>query len=180
MNICVFCGSSTGVNPVYSDATKQLASLFAQSNITLVYGGGNVGLMGIMADEVLKHNGKVIGVIPDFLVKREVAHRGVTELEVVTSMHERKKRMADLSDAFIALPGGWGTMDELAEILTWRQLNLISQSIGLLNTNSFYDPLILQMEKMINEGFVKKENLSQLKIASNPVELLTMLGVLYN
>ncbi|HEY5823562.1 MAG TPA: TIGR00730 family Rossman fold protein [Cyclobacteriaceae bacterium] len=180
MNICVFCGSSSGILPVYAEATKQLARIFVKSEITLVYGGGNVGLMGILADEVLKNGGKAIGVIPDFLVRREVAHAGLTQLEVVTSMHERKKRMADLADAFIALPGGWGTLDELAEILTWRQLTLINEPIGLLNTNSFFDALITQMKKMSSDGFLKEENLSQLKIGSNPNELLTMLGVLGN
>jgi uncharacterized protein (TIGR00730 family) len=180
MNICVFCGSSTGTSPVYAEATKQLAHTFVKSGITLVYGGGNVGLMGILADEVLKHGGKAIGVIPDFLVRREVAHAGLTQLEIVPSMHDRKKRMADLADAFIALPGGWGTLDELAEILTWRQLNLISEPIGLLNTNSFFDALISQMKKMSSDGFLKEENLSQLKIGSNPEELFTMLGVLHN
>lgn len=180
MNICVFCGSSSGTNPVYAEAAKQLATLFAKSDITLIYGGGNVGLMGIIADELLKQGGKVIGVIPDFLVRREVAHAHLTQLEVVSSMHERKKRMADLSDAFIAIPGGWGTLDELAEILTWRQLNLITQPIGLLNTNSFFDALVSQMEKMCEDGFLKKENLSQLKVDSNPKQLLTLLGVLPN
>ncbi len=134
--------------------------------------------MRILADEVLAGGGKAIGVIPDFLVRREVAHTELTQLEVVSSMHERKKRMADLSDAFIALPGGWGTLDELAEILTWHQLTLISQPIGLLNTNSFFDALLIQMEKMSSEGFLRKENLSQLKIASDPHELLTSLGLL--
>jgi len=179
MNICVFCGSSTGTLPVYAEATKQLAHTFVKSDVTLVYGGGNVGLMGILADEVLKHGGKVIGVIPDFLVRREVAHTGLTQLEIVPSMHDRKKRMADLADAFIALPGGWGTLDELAEILTWRQLNLITEPIGLMNTNSFFDALITQMKKMSDDGFLKEENLSQLKIGSSPEELFTMLGVLH-
>ncbi len=180
MNICVFCGSSSGTSPEYAEAAKQLARIFAKSEITLVYGGGNVGLMGILADEVLKNGGKAIGVIPDFLVRREVAHASLTQLEIVSSMHDRKKRMADLADAFIALPGGWGTLDELAEILTWRQLNLITQPIGLLNTNSFFDALIAQMKKMSTDGFLKEENLSQLKIGPNPHELLTMLGVLSN
>jgi uncharacterized protein (TIGR00730 family) len=166
-----------GTNPLYAEATKQLGLLMASANTTLIYGGGNIGLMGVIADEVLKHGGKAIGVIPDFLVRREVAHRGLTELEIVTSMHERKKRMADLADAFIALPGGWGTLDELAEILTWRQLNLISQPIGLLNTNSFFDPLILQMQKMAAEGFLKADSLHQLKIEQSPKKLLTSLGV---
>src|SRR4051812_13461102 len=125
MNICVFCGSSIGTNPVFSEAAKELGRLLAISNHTLVYGGGNVGLMGVLADSVLDNNGNVIGVIPDFLLQREVGHRGLTRLEVVSSMHERKHRMADLSHAFIAMPGGWGTLDELAEILTWKQLGLI-------------------------------------------------------
>jgi uncharacterized protein (TIGR00730 family) len=177
MNVCVFCGSSTGIPPVYAAATKELGQLFAETKTTLVYGGGNVGLMGILADEVLKHGGKVIGVIPDFLEKREVAHKGLTTLEIVSSMHERKKRMADLSDAFIALPGGWGTLDELAEILTWRQLTLIHQPIGILNTNSFFDTLILQMKKMVEDGFLRSENLDFLKIEQDPSKLLTAVGV---
>ncbi len=133
--------------------------------------------MGILADEVLKTSGKVIGVIPDFLVKREVGHPGLTQLEIVSSMHERKKRMADLSDAFIAMPGGWGTLDELAEILTWKQLNLVHTQVGLLNINSFFDPLIDQMNKMVKEGFLHDVNLKELTIAENPLSLLTSLGV---
>ena len=120
MNICVFCGSSTGHNSVYADSARELGHLLASQNHTLVYGGGNIGLMGIVADAVLEKKGRVIGVIPDFLMQKEVGHRGLTELEIVPSMHERKKRMADLSDAFIAMPGGWGTLDETAEILTWK------------------------------------------------------------
>jgi uncharacterized protein (TIGR00730 family) len=180
MNICVFCGSSTGTSPVYAEATKDLGRLFAKTGTTLVYGGGKFGLMGILADEVLKHSGKVIGVIPDFLEKREVAHKGLTKLEIVSSMHERKKRMADQSDGFLALPGGWGTLDELAEILTWRQLTLVNQPIGVLNTNSFFDSLIRQMEKMVEEGFLKKENLDMLRIEANPAKLLTAIGVRVN
>jgi uncharacterized protein (TIGR00730 family) len=180
MNICVFCGSSTGTSPIYTEATKELGLLFAQTDTTLVYGGGNIGLMGVLADEVLKHKGKVIGVIPDFLAKREVAHSGLTSLEVVSSMHERKKRMADQSDAFIALPGGWGTLDELAEILTWRQLTLIDQPIGILNTNSFFDSLIQQMKKMVVDGFLRHDNLDLLKIEQNPAKLLTAVGVRKN
>src|SRR4051812_23719155 len=118
MNICVFCGSSTGLNPSYADAARTLGSLMGKQKIRLIYGGGNVGLMGIVADSVLASQGEVIGVIPDFLMKREVGHTSITRLEVVESMHLRKKRMADLADAFIALPGGWGTMEELCEVLT--------------------------------------------------------------
>jgi len=177
MNLCVFCGSSTGINPVYAHAARDLGQLISKTNSTLIYGGGNIGLMGILADEVLKTSGKVIGVIPDFLVKREVGHLGLTKLEIVSSMHERKKRMADLSDAFIAMPGGWGTLDELAEILTWKQLNLIQTQVGLLNINSFFDPLIDQMKKMVDEGFLQDTNLKELVVAENPSIMLTSLGV---
>ncbi len=177
MNVCVFCGSAAGTNPVYSNAAKALGSSLAISNSTLVYGGGNVGLMGVIADEVLRHNGKVIGVIPDFLMKREVGHIGLSQLEIVSTMHERKKRMCDLSDAFIAMPGGWGTLDELAEILTWKQLGLISQPIGVLNVNSFFDHLLAQMETMVSSGFLKEDNYRQIQVADTPAKLLTLLGV---
>jgi uncharacterized protein (TIGR00730 family) len=177
MNLCLFCGSASGKSPVYAEAAQQLGLLLAKNKIRLVYGGGNVGLMGIVADEVMKAGGEVIGVIPDFLVRMEVAHNGITQLEVVNSMHERKKRMADLSDAFVALPGGWGTLDELAEILTWRQLKLITQPIFLLNTNGFFDPLLMQMKRMTEDGFLKEENLNNLKVAETPAKLITILGV---
>ena len=177
MKVCVFCGSGAGHNPIYAAAAKELAAMFCKNNISLVYGGGNVGLMGILADEVLRNQGNVIGIIPDFLVQQEVAHHGITRLEIVKSMHERKKRMADLADAFIALPGGWGTLDELAEILTWKQLKLIHQPIGLLNTNFFFDHLIMQMELMVSSGFLKQESFKELEIHDAPSKLLTSLGV---
>ena len=177
MNICVFCGSATGTDPVYAAAARQLVSVLLKNNCTLVYGGGNIGLMGILADEMMKKNGHVIGVIPDFLVQREVAHNGISELVVVGSMHERKKRMADLSDAFIALPGGMGTLDELAEILTWKQLGLIQNPVGLLNVESYFDPLIAQLNRMTVAGFLKKENLDAIKVSDNPEHLFTLLGV---
>ena len=141
MNICVFCGSATGVNPVYAEAARELGRLIGKNSHNLVYGGGNIGLMGVLADSVIEHQGEVIGVIPDFLLKQEVGHKGISKLEVVSSMHERKKRMADLAHAFVAMPGGWGTLDELAEILTWRQLGIIQQPIGLLNINGFFGML---------------------------------------
>lgn len=133
-------------------------------------------MMGILADEVLLGGGKVIGVIPDFLMQKELGNQKVTQLEVVGSMHERKKRMADLSDAFIALPGGWGTLDELAEILTWRQLGLIEQPIGLLNTNSFFNHLCDQMKLMVNEGFLSPSNLDMLVVEKIPQTLLAKLS----
>jgi uncharacterized protein (TIGR00730 family) len=172
MNICVFCGSATGKDPVYAEAARELGKLFAKYSHTLVYGGGNIGLMGILADSVLQSKGEVIGVIPDFLLQREVGHRGISQLEVVESMHMRKKRMADLSQAFIAMPGGWGTLDELAEILTWRQLGLISQPIGLLNISNFFDPLLTQMRSMVDKGFLKEDNLNLLYVEISAEKLL--------
>ena len=142
----------------------------------LVYGGGNVGLMGIVADEVLSGGGKVIGVIPGFLMEKELGNKGITQLEVVKTMHERKKRMADLSDAFIAMPGGWGTLDELAEILTWKQLGLISQPVGLLNTHSYFDHLEAQMNTMVEEGFLRQSHKDMLIVEKIPQTLLAKLG----
>lgn len=172
MTVCVFCGSGTGNQPVYAQAARDLGSALAKNSHTLVYGGGNIGLMGILADAVLNHGGEVIGVIPEFLVKREVGHHSVTRLEIVQSMHERKKRMADLSQAFVAMPGGWGTLDELAEILTWNQLGIIDQPVGLLNTNNFFDPLLAQMKLMVNDGFLRTESLEKLLVHAEPATLL--------
>lgn len=177
MNICIFCGSSQGASLAYTQAAKSLAELIVKSDSTLIYGGGNIGLMGVLADEVMAKGGKVIGVIPDFLMKREVGHTGITSLEVVSSMHERKRRMAEMADVFIAIPGGWGTLDELAEILSWRQLGLINQPIGILNVNFFFDHLILQMKHMAEMNFLPQTNLSLLKISDDPKKLLTDLGV---
>lgn len=177
MNVCVFCGSSAGKDTIYAEAAHTLGQMLARGGHTLIYGGGNIGLMGIMADAVLQAGGKVIGVIPDFLMQREVSHHGLTELVVVNSMHDRKQRMADMADVFIAMPGGWGTLDELAEILTWRQLGLIDQPIGLLNVNSFFSPLMAQINTMSDEGFLHPANLSFLEVRNSPKELLTILGV---
>ena len=172
MNICVFCGSASGTNPIYAEAASALGVLMAREGHTLVYGGGKVGLMGIVADAVLAHGGEAIGVIPDFLMRREVAHLGLTRLEVVDTMHLRKQRMAEISNAFIAMPGGWGTLDELAEILTWRQLGLVTQTIGILNVNDFFSPLLTQMRTMVEEGFLKLGNLELLVIEKTPAELV--------
>lgn len=173
MNICVFCGSSAGNNEVYANEARTLATLFSKSNHTLVYGGADIGLMGILADTMLQAGASVIGVIPDFLLRREVAHRNLTSLEVVDSMHQRKQRMAELSDAFIAMPGGWGTLDELAEILTWKQLGIVRKPIGILNTNQFFDPLLNQMTLMVKEGFLHTSSLSDVIIESSPSSLMT-------
>lgn len=176
MNICVFCGSGTGRNPVYADAARALGKLIVQHQSTLIYGGGNIGLMGIVADAVMAGGGKVVGVIPDFLMQKEVGHKGLTQLEVVGSMHERKRRMADLANAFVALPGGWGTLDELAEILTWRQLGLVKAPVAVLNTNNYFDTLLKQMEVMVTEGFLSAQNLADLLVAETPETLLSQLG----
>jgi uncharacterized protein (TIGR00730 family) len=177
MNVCIFCGSSTGANPVYVEAARELALLLSKNNCTLIYGGGNIGLMGILADEMLRNSAKVIGIIPDFLVRREVAHQGLSELIVVATMHERKQRMADLSDVFIVLPGGMGTLDEMAEILTWKQLGLVDKPLGLLNVGGYFNPLIQQLESMVSEGFLKKNNLLSIQISNNVPQLVTLLGV---
>jgi uncharacterized protein (TIGR00730 family) len=178
MNICIFCGSGAGNNPVYTDAAKEMASLLCETGSTVVYGGGNIGLMGVLADQILSKGGKVIGIIPDFLMQKEVGHVGLTQLEVVGSMHERKRRMADLADAFIALPGGWGTLDELAEILTWKQLGLIQASVGILNTHNYFDSLLSQMEIMVKEGFLQSKNLQEIRVADSPKKLLIQLEVI--
>jgi uncharacterized protein (TIGR00730 family) len=178
MNVCLFCGSASGANPVYAEAARDLARMLVEVNATLIYGGGNIGLMGVTADEMMKRGGEVIGVIPDFLLQKEVGHKGITRLEVVSSMHERKRRMADLADAFIAMPGGWGTLDELAEILTWKQLQLVHSPVGVLNTAGFFDFLIRQMEMMVQEGFLRYHNFAEIKISDNPSELLLLLGVI--
>lgn len=172
MNICVFCGSGVGNNPSHAHAARELGVLMARSGHTLIYGGGNIGLMGIIADSVLENRGKAIGVIPDFLMKKEVGHTGLTQLEIVPSMHERKRRMADMADGFLVLPGGWGTLDETAEILTWKQLGLIHQPVGLLNLNGFFDSLLAQMAVMVKEGFLKQENLDTVVVADSPQKIL--------
>jgi uncharacterized protein (TIGR00730 family) len=175
MNVCVFCGSASGLNPVYAETARKLGFLLAQSSIRLVYGGGNVGLMGILADAVMEAGGDVTGVIPAFLIQKEVGHRGITDLEIVESMHQRKKRMADLAEAFVAIPGGWGTLEELSEILTWKQLGLITQPVVLLNTNHFFDPLLQQMRLMVKEGFLQTGYLNLLQVVASPEEILSRL-----
>lgn len=173
MNLCVFCGSGTGLSPIFSQTARELGFLLADASIGLVYGGGNVGLMGVLADAVMERGGTVRGVIPRFLLEKEVGHRGITDLEVVESMHQRKQRMADLSDGFVALPGGWGTLEELAEILTWKQLGLVSQPIALLNTQHFFDPLLSQMRLMVQEGFLSSRNFHALYVRDRAEDIIS-------
>jgi len=153
-SICVYCGSNAGSRPVYAERAMVLGDRIAKEGLTLVYGGGDVGLMGVVADAVLHAGGEVTGVIPGQLVEWEVAHRGVTRLEVVGSMHERKARMFDLSDAFVALPGGFGTLDEMFEMLTWRQLGLGDKPCAFLDVDGFYAPLVAMMDRMVEERFL--------------------------
>jgi uncharacterized protein (TIGR00730 family) len=161
-SICVYCGSNSGIRPAYAERAKALGMRIAKDNMALVYGGGNVGLMGIVADAVLEGGGEVIGVIPQQLVDLEVAHRGVTKLEIVGSMHERKARMFDLADAFVALPGGFGTMDEMFEMLTWRQLGLGEKPCAFLDVDDFYDPLLQMIDRMVAERFLHPDQRADL------------------
>lgn len=153
--ICVFCGSSLGIKPEYVLAARQLGYLMAKKNIGLVYGGASVGIMGEIASAVLKEGGEVVGVIPSFMVEKELAHKGLSELREVNSMHERKALMAELSDGFIALPGGFGTFEEFFEVLTWGQLSIHTKPCGLLNISNYYDKLIEFIDHSVKEGFVK-------------------------
>jgi hypothetical protein len=170
--ICVFCGSGSGHNGIYAEAAINLANIITKKKIKLVYGGGKVGLMGVIADQVLKNKGKVTGVIPHFLAEKEVGHDKLTEMIFVDSMHERKQKMSELADAFIALPGGFGTLEELAEIITWAQLGLIKKPIGILNVRDFFTPLLNQFDRMVEEGFLKTENRNLLIADANPESLI--------
>ena len=153
-SVCVYCGSNPGSRPVYAERAAQLGARLADEGLAVVYGGGNVGLMGIVADAALAAGGEVIGVIPEQLVGWEVAHRGITRLEVVANMHQRKARMFDLSDAFVALPGGFGTLDEMFEMLTWRQLGLGDKPCAFLDIDGFHAPLVSMMDRMVAEGYL--------------------------
>jgi uncharacterized protein (TIGR00730 family) len=171
-NICVYCGSSPGKNPAYLRAAKSLASAMCERDIGLIYGGAAVGVMGAIANAVLEGGGKAIGVIPKSLAVKEVAHNNLTELHVVASMHERKAMMAELADGFIALPGGWGTLEEIFEILTWAQLGFHHKPCGLLNIEGYYDGLIGFLDNAFEQQFVNELCRPMLMKASEPVALL--------
>lgn len=170
-SICVFCGARHGARAEYTDAARAFGATLAARGITLVYGGGNVGLMGEVADAALLAGGEVTGVIPGFLREREVAHTGLTELVETESMHARKAKMASLADAFVALPGGFGTYDELFEILTWAQLAIHDKPVGLLNVSGYFDPWLALARHTVDEGFAREENLS-LFVAERGVDAL--------
>ena len=172
MNIGIFCGSRLGSHSQYAEDAKILAQLMTQQQHQLIYGGGSVGLMGILADEMIKYGGKVIGVLPRFFNAEAVGHNQISEMILVDNMSERKMKMASISEAFIALPGGFGTLDELFEMLTLAQLQIHEKPVGLLNTNNFFEPLILQLKKMVSDGFLFDKHYNMLIIDSSPLKLL--------
>lgn len=174
--VCVFCGSSMGVQPAYQQAAVAMGKALARRELGLVYGGGNVGLMSTIADATLAAGGEVIGVIPDFLVAKEIAHTGLTQLHIVNSMHERKTMMAQLSDAFVALPGGYGTLEEFCEILTWAQLGLHQKPFGLLNVNGYYSSLLKFFDQAVTEEFLRPIHRCLVLQASEPENLLDLLA----
>lgn len=173
--ICVFCGSNPGRRAAYCAAAVAVGHLLTERGIGLVYGGGNIGLMGVIADAVLEKGGSVIGVIPRVLMEQELAHQGIQDLRVVSSMHERKALMADLSDGFIALPGGFGTFEEFCEIVTWSQLGLQEKPCGLLNVENYYQPLLSLFDQAVEEGFLMPENRKLVLAHSEPEVLLDQL-----
>jgi hypothetical protein len=176
VRFCVFCGSSTGLNPAFAAQARVLGAELARRGIGVVYGGGNVGLMGVVADAALAAGGEVIGVIPHGLVARELAHRGVTELHVVNSMHERKALMASFSDAFIAMPGGFGTLEEFCEAVTWTQLGVHSKPCGVLNVDGFYDALLAFFSHALGEQFLRPTHGDIVVAEADPLRLIDRLG----
>ena len=174
--VCVFCGSSAPADPRYLDAARALGALIARRNVALVYGGGSTGLMGELADAALARGGRVIGVIPAGLFAREAGHTGLTELREVTSMHERKKLMYDLSDAFVALPGGLGTLEELAEVATWSQLGLHSKPLALLDVDEFWEPLVALLDRMVGAGLLKPASRALIRRTRSAEEALAVLA----
>ena len=171
--VCVFCGSSTGGNSKYINAARELGTYLAENELALVYGAGNVGLMGQVAQSALAGGGKVIGVIPEFLVKKEVVYREITDLRIVGSMHERKALMAELSDGFVAMPGGFGTLEETVEVLTWGQLGLHKKPIGLLNIEGYYNRLNEFFAHMVAEEFLRDAHRKMIMIDDNPADLIS-------
>ena len=174
-SVCIFCGANFNGDPILKQAVEQLAEVLVNRNITLIFGGGKVGVMGILADAVLGLGGKAVGVMPKFLMDKEVGHPGLTELHVVENMHQRKQLMNDLCDAIIMLPGGFGTLEEFFEVLTWLQLGLHNHPTGILNINGFYDLLLQQMDLMVEQRFLKPANRKLVITSGDPIELITLL-----
>jgi uncharacterized protein (TIGR00730 family) len=174
-SLCIFCGANFNGDPILKQAIEQLAEVMVSREITLVFGGGKVGVMGLLAEAVLQRGGKAIGVIPQFLMDKEVGHTGLTELHIVKTMHERKQLMSDLCDGIIMLPGGFGTLEEFFEVLTWLQLGLHHHPIGILNVNGFYDLLLQQMDVMVEQQFLKPANRKLVLTSGNPIELVSLM-----
>lgn len=174
-SICVFCGANFNDDPLLTEAIEQLAQVMVSRNMALVFGGGRVGVMGMIADAILKKGGKAIGVIPEFLMNKEVGHTGLTELHIVENMHQRKQMMNDLCDGIITLPGGFGTLEEFFEVLTWLQLGLHQKPIGVLNVNGFYDFLLKQMDVMVEQRFLKPLNRQLVLTSGDPIELVNLM-----
>jgi len=170
--ICVFAGSNAGLHPEYAQKASELGQLLAQKGLELVYGGSKIGLMGLVADHILSGGGKAIGVMPRNLFRGEMAHTGLTELHEVANMHERKAMMSDLSDGFIALPGGYGTFEELFEVISWSQLGIHSKPVGILNIRGYYDPLMGMVKNAVDAGFMPETHLQLLIVESDPAVLL--------
>lgn len=175
-SICVFCGASYNGDPLLKEAIEQLAEVMTAKQISLVFGGGKVGVMGLLADAVMKRNGRAIGVIPQFLMDKEVGHIGLTELHIVENMHQRKQLMNDLSEGIIMLPGGFGTLEEFFEVLTWLQLGLHGNPVGVLNVNGYYDFLLKQMDVMVEQRFLKPSNRELVITSSDPIELVSLMS----
>lgn len=165
MNICVYCGSSNGNNKGILEQSQKFGRLLAERGHNLIYGGSSLGIMGIIADSVMLHQGEVIGVIPENLFRKEVAHQGITRLITVKDMHQRKSHMAELADAFVAFPGGFGTMEELFEIITWNQIGILNKPVTIMNLDGFYDPLIDMINRSVETGFIKQKNSQIVQIA---------------
>jgi uncharacterized protein (TIGR00730 family) len=174
--VCVYTGSNLGTDPAYADAARGLARLLAERGIGLVYGGASVGLMGVLADAALAAGGEVIGVMPRALIEREIGHEGLTELRMVGSMHERKAQMAELSDAFVALPGGIGTLEELIEVYSWSQIGLHRKPCGVLNVRGYYDGLATFLDHAVTQGFLRPEHRAVLTVEDDPAMLLERLA----
>jgi len=171
--ICVFCGSSLGSNPTYVTAAEALGDAIAHNGYNLVYGGGNIGLMGVIADKVLEEGGHVSGIMPEHLAAHEIAHRNIQDLQLVEDMMERKKALIAQSDMFIAMPGGFGTLDELSEVITWNQLRLIEKPVGLLNVNGFFDHLLAFINRAVEDNLIRQEHQDSIVIEQDPNQLLS-------
>ena len=174
-SIAIFCGANFNGDPALKEAVEQLTEVMCANNMALVFGGGKVGMMGLLADNMIRQGGKTIGIIPQFLLDKEVGHTGLTELHIVETMHQRKQLMSDLCDAIIMLPGGFGTLEEFFEVLTWLQLGLHNKPIGILNVNGFYDFLLKQMDVMVEQQFLKPANRKLVITSIDPVELINLM-----